>query len=314
MKAVILRAEGDVSQLVIEEIEKPQIQADEIRVKTGAFSINPIEVKTRKGNRFTDKLLQDKPSILGWDASGTIEAVGSEVAHFKPGDRVFGIIGFPHFGKTYAEYFVAKEKDLCPMPTNISFAEAAGSTIAAITAYQALKDFGQLQNGTKVLIHAASGGVGHFGVQLAKHFGAEVTATASGKNRDFVLGMGADHFIDYQQENFEEKAKEMDVVFDLIGGTYIDRSLNCLKEGGILISIPTATNAEVEEKAAARNCKGVRFKMKAEINDLQEIANLLAQEKLQAIISQTFAIDQIRAAHTSLETGHTKGKIAITQF
>lgn len=312
MKAVILKDIGGTEQLSVEDIPIPEINEDEILVKTKVASINPIEVKTRKGNRFGKKLLQEEYPILGWDASGGIEKTGKNIANFKAGDKVFGIIGFPGFGKTYAEYFVAKAKDLTLIPDNVSFDEAAASTIAAITAYQALRDFGKLGPTTKVLIHAASGGVGHFGVQLAKHFGAEIWATASEPKRDFVKKLGADHFIDYKTQNFEEEAQNMDVVFDLMGGDYIDRSLKSLKKGGILISIPSATNAEVEEKAAKAGCIGVRFSLKNNQKDMKAIAGLLESGELKPHISKRFTIDQIKEAHEELEKGHTKGKIVIT--
>lgn len=314
MKAAILKDKGDVSQLEIEDVAKPLIAKDEIIVRTRSISINPIEVKTRKGNRFTDKLLQDHPSILGWDASGIVLEAGQEVQDFKTGDRVFGIIGFPNFGKTYAEHFAAKPEDLRKIPENVGFDEAAASTIAAITAFQALRDYGKLKAGKKVLIHAASGGVGHFGVQLAKHFGAEVYATASEEKRDFVTDLGADHFIDYKTENFEDVVQNMDVVFDLIGGDYIDRSLKTLKSGGTIISIPSATNAEVEEKAQKNGCQGVRFSLTPDAKDMQAIADLLKEGTLKPYISKKFSLDDVRRAHTELEKGHTRGKIVMTCY
>lgn len=312
MKAVILKEIGDVDQLEVKDIPTPEIKDDEILVKTKVASINPIEIKTRNGNRFSKQLLQHENPILGWDASGVIDKVGENVTEFKPGDKVFGIIGFPGFGKTYAEYFVAEEKHLTHVPESVSFADAAASTIAGITAYQALRDFGKLGENTKVLIHAASGGVGHYGVQFAKHFGAEVWATASDSKKDFVKELGADHFIDYKTQDFEEIAKDMDVVFDLIGGDYIDRSLNCLKEGGVIVSIPSATNAEVEEKADKAGCVGVRFSLKNEKRDMQAIARLLEIGELKPHISKSFTLNEIREAHKELEKGHTKGKIVIT--
>lgn len=312
MKAVIFKGSGDVSNLVIEEIEQPEIKDDELLIETKAFSINPIEVKTRKGNRFSDELLKDQPSILGWDAAGIVAKAGKNSTKFKKGDRVFGVIGFPKFGKTYAEYFVAQEKDLVLIPENINFEEAAVTNIAGITAYQALKYDAALAPGKKILIHAASGGVGHFGVQLAKHFGAEVYATASEEKHDFVKELGADHIIDYKKTKFEDEVQGMDVVFDLIGGEYIDRSLKTLKKGGIIISIPSATNEGVEQKAKEKGCKGVRFVMKANPKDQQALADLLADKTLIPYISKTFSIDEIQEAHTELEKGHTKGKIAVT--
>ncbi|MBA6153142.1 NADP-dependent oxidoreductase [Gelidibacter maritimus] len=312
MKAVILKQIGDVDQLIVQDIPIPTINKDEILIKTKVASINPIEVKTRNGNRFSEPLLELEHPILGWDASGVVEKVGENVTEFKPGDAVFGIIGFPGFGKTYAEYFVAKEQHLTLKPESVSFADAAASTIAAITAYQALKYFGKLNADTKVLIHAASGGVGHYGVQFAKHFGAEVWATASEAKEDYVKALGADHFIDYKSQKFEKEAQNMDVVFDLIGGDYIDRSLKSLKEGGILISIPSATNAEVEEKAEKAGRIGVRFSLENNKKDMQAIAHLLNTGELKPHISKSFTIDQIRDAHLALEEGHVKGKIVIT--
>jgi len=311
MKAAILKETGDVDQLTVKDIPTPEIKEDEILVKTKVASINPIEVKTRKGNRFSKQLLQHKYPILGWDASGVVEKVGENITEFKSGDKVFGIIGFPGFGKTYGEYFVAEEKHLTHIPESVSFEDAAASTIAAITAYQALKDFGKLESNTKVLIHAASGGVGHYGVQFAKHFGAEVWATASGPKKEFVKELGADHFIDYKTQKFEEEAQNMDVVFDLIGGDYIDRSLKSLKKGGVLISIPSATNEEVEEKAKKAGCVGVRFSLKNNKKDMQSIAYLLKTGELKPFIAKSFSLDEIREAHKELEKGHTKGKILV---
>lgn len=312
MKAVILQNTGDVDQLAIEEIKKPEINQDEVLIRTQATSINPIEVKTRKGNRFSEKLLEDRPSILGWDASGIVEETGEKVKEFQPGDKVFGIIGFPAFGKTYAEYFKAVPDHLVKIPETVSFQDAASSTIAAITAFQALRDYGKLQTGTKVLIHAASGGVGHFGVQIAKNFGAEVWATASAEKQAFVESLGADHFIDYNTQKFEEEAQNMDVVFDLIGGHYIDRSLQCLKKEGTIVSIPSATNAEIENKAKEQGHTGIRFSLSQDKKDLQQIAELLKSGVLKPYISQHFPLAQIREAHSELEKGHTKGKIVVT--
>ncbi|HLS30896.1 MAG TPA: alcohol dehydrogenase catalytic domain-containing protein [Flavobacteriaceae bacterium] len=144
MKAVILKEIGNVDQLVVKDIPIPKINEDEILVKTKVAGINPIEVKTRRGNRYSKELLQHEYPILGTDASGVVEKVGENITEFKPGDKVFGIVGYPGFGKTYAEYFVAKEKHLTHIPKGVSFADAAASAIAAITAYQALKDIGKL--------------------------------------------------------------------------------------------------------------------------------------------------------------------------
>lgn len=311
MKAVILKNTGDVSQLVLEEIEIPTYAPDEVLIKVEAFSINPIEIKTRNGNRFSKKLLADKPSILGWDVSGTIEEVGKEVDVFRKGAQVFGMINFPDFGKTYAEYAVAKASDLIVIPDNIDFIKAAATPLAALTAFQALKYYGRLSEGKKVLIHAAGGGVGHFAVQIAKYFGSEVIVTCSEDKKDFVLELGADRHIDYKKELFEDKIKEVDVVFDLVGGSYIDRSLKILKPGGVIISIPTATNTGVEEKAQAKGCEGIAFKVNPRKKDMQEISYLLQEGIVKPFVSRIFHIDEIKEAHLAMEKGGTKGKIVV---
>lgn len=313
MKAVILKDTGDVSQLSIEEVEIPTIKADEVLVKTKAFSLNPIEIKTRKGNPFSKELLNNKPAILGWDASGIVVQAGTDIRDFKPGDRVFGIIGFPDFGKTYAEYFVAKADDLCTIPENIDFEAAAASNIAALTAYQVLKHAAKIKPGTKILIHAASGGVGHFAVQIAKAMGGVIYATASAEKHTFLKNLGADYLIDYKTEVFEETIHEpLDVVFDLIGGSYIDRSLKVLKPHGLLISIPSVSNADVVEKAEKAGRRGIRFIMKTNKKDLQEVAHLMQNQTFKPFISRQFPFEEIRKAHAALENGHTTGKIIVT--
>jgi len=311
MKAVILNNTGDTSQLSIEEIKIPVCGADGVLIKVKAFSINPIDIKIRKGNRFSKKLLSDKPSILGWDLSGTIEKVGENVTTFNKGAKVFGMINFPNFGKTYAEYAVCNPADLMKIPENIDFLQAAATPLAALTAFQALKDYGKLKAGTKVLIHGAGGGVGHFGVQISKYFGAEVIVTSSESKRNFVLELGADKHIDYQKVPFEKQMEKVDVVFDLIGGSYIDRSLEVLKPGGIIISIPTATNSGVEEKALAKGCIGIAFKLKPKPEDWKEITSLLEQGTIKPFVSEVFDFDNIREAHQTLEKGGIKGKVVV---
>ena len=222
------------------------------------------------------------------------------------------MINFPDFGKTYAEYVVAKPEDLVKLPQNLNKNEAGGIPLAALTAYQALKYEGTLTEKSRVLIHAAGGGVGHFGVQFAKHFDAEVIATASAEKREFLKSLGVDKHIDYKKTNFEEEVANVDVVFDLIGGDYIDRSLKTLKKGGIIICIPTATNDGVAEKAAAKGCKGVAFKVKPTKKDLEEISILLKSEKVKPHISERYDFSEIKKAHQSIEKGNTKGKIVIT--
>jgi NADPH:quinone reductase-like Zn-dependent oxidoreductase len=203
MKAIVLKAFGGVDQLHLTRIEKPSIQQGEVLIRAISLSINPVDVQTRAGGGLaTWKFKDADPIVLGWDIAGVVEESASE--HWKQGDEVFGMVHFPGQGRTYAEYVAAPGDQLARKPAGISFEAAAATTLAALTAWQALHRHGSLKKGDRVLIHAASGGVGHFAVQLAKAAGAYVIGTSSSVNRDFVLGLGADEFVDYQTQNFEE--------------------------------------------------------------------------------------------------------------
>lgn len=312
MKAVLLKNTGGVENLSVEEIERPSYGKNEVLVRVKAFSLNPIDVKTRKGNHFSEKLLGDKPSIPGWDMSGIIEEIGDEVTEFNEKTKVFGMLNFPELGKTYAEYVVAKPEDLVEIPENTNFLEAGATPLAALTAYQALHNHAKLGKGKKILILAAGGGVGHFGVQIANYFGAEVIATCSKDKKEFVQGLGAHQVIDYKSANFEDELDSVDVVFDLLGGSYIEDSLRVLKKGGTIISIPSASNKGVAEKAEEAGCKGLAFKVGRNKEDLEAIAALIAKNRLKPFVSKTFDLSEIREAQTELEKGHTQGKIVVT--
>lgn len=214
MKAIVLENFGGIENFKIKDIPIPMIIENEVLIKVKAFSINPVDVKTRKGGSLAKVLENNPPVILGWDISGTIEKVGVGVSSFKVGDEVFGMINFGKSGSAYAEYVAAPAEHLAIKPSTISHFEAAASTLAALTALQAFTYFGKLKQNDKVLIHAASGGVGHFAVQIAKPLGAYVIGTSSEKNRDFVLGLGADEHIDYRSVKFEEVASDIDFVLE----------------------------------------------------------------------------------------------------
>ncbi|HEX3766984.1 MAG TPA: NADP-dependent oxidoreductase, partial [Puia sp.] len=192
MKAIILKQFGGVENLSMTELQVPAISKDEVLVKIKSISINPIDVKTRTGKGVSAILKNDHPMILGWDLSGTIESAGDAVRNFKVGDDVFAMVRFPQPGKAYAEYAAVPAAELATKPPNISHEEAAAACLAALTAWQSLTIHYKLNRGDRVLIHAASGGVGHYAVQMAKQLGAHVIATSSAANRDFVMSLGAD--------------------------------------------------------------------------------------------------------------------------
>jgi len=311
MKAIILKEAGGPENLIIKDIPVPVPKKDEVLVKVKAFSINPVDIKTRKGLSLYNDLKSDQPVILGWDIAGEVVQVGEDVFTLEEGDEVFGMVNFPGHGKAYAEYVAAPASHLAEKPELITTQEAVAGTLAALTAWQVLLDEAKLQAGEKVLIHAAAGGVGHFAVQIAKYLGAYVIGTASEANYDFVKELGADDFVDYTKENFEEIVKDADVVLDAAGGDYPLRSLNVLKEGGRLVAIAGGITDEVIQVAETKKIKAWRHLVHSNGDDMEQIAELMEAGTIKAYIFKEYAFEEIVEAHRQIETGKTRGKIVV---
>lgn len=312
MKAIIIKEPGAVNQLIYTEIDRPEVAAHEVLIKVKAISINPVDVKTRSGKGVYGRIKTEDPLIIGWDIAGVVESIGEGVTKFKIGDEVFGMVNFPGHGKAYAEYVVSPESQLAIKPAGISFEEAAAGTLVALTAWQALVKNAHVEAGQKVLIHAAAGGVGHFAVQLAKHLGAEVTGTSSAKNKDFVLGLGADHHIDYHGYDWGNHPQEFDFVLDTIGGDNIDHSIAVTKRGGSIISIPTGLNEAITEKAKANGINGYFILVQSDGEDMAQIASLLEEGAIKMHVGQVFPFEEMKQAHLQQETGRAVGKIVVT--
>jgi NADPH:quinone reductase-like Zn-dependent oxidoreductase len=312
MKAIILRDFGGVENLVKANLPIPDISDNEVLVKTSAFSINPVDIKTRLGRGMASILKEFNPVILGWDVSGTVINTGRAVTSFKTGDKVFGMVYFPGHGKAYAEYVAASELHLALKPPAVTHEDAAAASLAALTAWQILKEKFRIKPGDKILIHSAAGGVGHYAVQMAKHLGAYVIGTSSGENKKFVLDLGASEHIDYKKQIFENEVKDVDLVLDSIGGDYIDRSLKVLKPGGTIISIPSGASESVKEKASEKGMTGDTFRVQSDEKNMKEIADLLEKRIVGSYISRVFSFDEIQAAHLQIESGKTKGKIVVS--
>lgn len=310
MKAIVLTESGDVDKLVLTTLPVPVIVEGEVLIQVKAISINPVDAKTRTGKGLYGKLKEQPPIILGWDVSGIITESKSQL--FKVGDEVFGMVNFPGHGKAYAEYATAPAVHLALKPANISHEEAAAATLAALTAWQVLVNHAKIKATDKVLIHAAAGGVGHYAVQIAKHIGAYVIGTSSAKNKDFVIKLGADEHIDYKSQRFEDAAEDLDLVLDTIGGDNIDRSLEVIKTGGTIISIPSGLNEEVTAKASAKGINGYFILVASNGDDMKQLAILLEKGIIKSHVSQTYAFEQLPEAHSAIESGRTVGKIVIT--
>ncbi|CAG5004976.1 2-haloacrylate reductase [Dyadobacter sp. CECT 9275] len=310
MKAIIIQTPGGAENLIHTEITVPAIQDGEVLVKVKAISINPIDAKTRSGKGMYGKLTGQDPIIIGWDISGEVTATKSDL--FKVGDAVFGMVNFPGHGKAYAEYVAAPASQLALKPANISHTQAAATTLAALTAWQALITHGKIKTNDRVLIHSAAGGVGHFAVQIAKNAGAYVVGTSSAENKDFVLGLGADEHIDYKARNLKDATRDIDFVLDPLGGDNIDKSLQVMKKGGTIISLPTGLRELVGEKAEAAGMTGFFIMVTSNGKDMNSLASLLEKGIVKAHVSQEFGFDDMAKAHRQIESGKTRGKIVVT--
>jgi NADPH:quinone reductase-like Zn-dependent oxidoreductase len=308
MKAIILKQFGGVENFEIQDVSIPNPKSDEVLIQVKSIGLNPVDYKTRQGGGIARRI--ELPAILGWDVSGIITQVGNTVSKFKVGDCVFGMINFPGLGNAYAEYVVASENHLALKPNNISFQEAAALTLAPLTAYQALIKIAKVKKGDRVLVHAAAGGVGHCAVQILKNAGAYVIATASSKNKDFLNSLGVDQFIDYIQQDFTQLVKDVDVVFDGVGGKVGASSVKVLKQGGILFSIPSGVPQDW--KQSRPDLITPSFLVTSNSEDMEALASMAISGKLKVKVSQEFPFQEVGQAHLKLESQRTQGKIVLT--
>ena len=312
MNAFILTGITGPASLQAATLPTPTIGATDVLIQVKAIGLNPVDVKTTHGKGMYGRLKDEQPLVPGWDISGTVVEVGAEVTQFKVGDDVFGMVNFPGHGRAYAHYVAAPADHLAHKPAAISHEEAAAATLAALTAWQALVTNANVQPGQRILVHAAAGGVGHFAVQLAKSLGAYVLGTSSEAKRSFVLSLGADEHIDYTRVRFEDVAQPVDVVLDTIGGDNMVRSLDIVKPGGTLISIPSGLSPDITERAAAKGIHGYFFLVASNGSHMQQIAERLADGRLKAHVSLTLPFAQLPEALRQVETGKTQGKVVVT--
>ncbi len=305
MKAAVIHAFGSADVVDLEEIAEPRAERDEVLVRVHAASINPVDYKMRSGH-YPALKQADLPVVLGRDVAGEVAACGPDVRRFGPGDAVFAMLDRHHGG--YAEYTIVKEADLAKKPANLSFPEAAAVPLAAITAWQGLFDHGRLAESQHVLIHGGAGGVGHFAVQFAKQRGATVSTTVAREDCDFVRSLGADRAIDYRAERFEDVVRDVDLVFDLVGGDTQARSWAVLKRGGTLIS----TLAEPSQKRAAElGLRAENYVAKPDGGELEEIGRLIERGAVRPHVVAVFPLAEVRAAQRRLEDRHTQGKVVL---
>lgn len=312
MKAMTLKQFGGVENFELQDIPVPKPNAQEVQIKVLSIGINPIDIKTRQGSGMASSFDGHHPILLGWDVSGIITLTGEEVKEFHIGDEVFGTINFPGVGAAYAEYMVAPADQIALKPSNITHTEAAGATLSALTAWQALVDTGHIKKGYKVLIHGATGGVGSYATQIAKHLGAYVVGTTSGSTFDYAKALGADEVIDYKTQRFEEVTGDFDFILESIGGENFVRSLKVLKPEGTIVLLPSNKKAEAEKEVEKQHIKHFHhIVMHSSGEEMHQIAEMLAEGSMRVNVDKTFSLEQIPEAHTALENGNVKGKIVI---
>ncbi|MGR2744435.1 NADP-dependent oxidoreductase [Bacillus sp. N6] len=329
MKAMIIDKYGKVPMRMA-EVPTPEINEYEVLAEIHAASINPIDFKIRDG-KVKMLLKYEMPLILGNDFSGVIVKVGAKVTNFKVGDEIYARPRKNKIG-TFAEYIAIHEDDIALKPKNLSFEEAASIPLVGLTSYQALHDIMQLQKGQKILIHAGSGGVGTFAIQLAKIMGAIVTTTASEAGANLVTSLGADEIINYKTEKFEDILKNYDAVFDTIGGATLEKSFNIIKSGGNIVSVSGMPNARFGKEFGSGFFKTLLFSlaskkltalekkhnaqysflfMKPSGDQLRTIANYIEAGQIKPVIDRVFPFEDAQKAMEYSESGRAKGKIIV---
>jgi len=323
MKAIVCTKYGSPDVLQLQEVAKPAPQDDEVLIRIYAASINARDWRFMRAKPFFIRLapgglLRPKNPILGVDAAGRVEAVGSNVRQFKPGDEVFGYLPTATGRGTFAEYVCAKENLITLKPANLTFEQAAAVPLAAMTALQGLRDNGNIQPGQKVLINGASGGVGTFAVQIAKAFGAEVTAVCSTRNLEMVRSLGADHVIDYKVEDFTQNGQQYDLILAVNGYHPISEYLRALSPEGIYVVaggsmiqlIQAGSQGRRNSKTGSQKTHVVSLVQSQK--DLIFMKELLEAEKVVPVIDGCYPLSKTPEAFRYYEKEHPRGKVVIT--
>lgn len=312
MKAVVFRKYGGVECLTLEEVEIPRIRDDEVLVKNRASSVNPLDWKILKGQlRVITGLSRPRIRTLGFDVCGEVVETGNEVKFFREGDRIYARTTIR--GGAFAEYSAIPERIAARAPLTLSDAEAASVPLASLTALQALRDRGRLQEGQKVLINGGSGGVGTFAVQIAKVFGSEVTAVCSGDNAGFVQLLGACSIIDYTKEDFTQSNDVYDIVFDIVANRSFSECRRILAPRGVYVTtVPSLADIPSMLVTLLRGRKRATFiNVKSSRADLDWMSAMIDQDMITPIINKEYPLSQVADALTYSEAGHAKGKIVI---
>ncbi|HMP72223.1 MAG TPA: NADP-dependent oxidoreductase [Kiritimatiellia bacterium] len=313
MKAIALDHFGGPDVLALRELPDPQPGPGEVRIRIHAAGVNPVDWKIREG-LLQGRLPHAFPLIPGWDAAGLLDAVAPDVTDLQPGDAVYAYCRKPVIQHgAYAESITLPATSVARKPANATFEQAASIPLAALTAYQSLHDAGQLAGGQTVLIHAGSGGVGGFAIQLAKHAGATVIATASAPNHPYLRELGADHTIDYTTTDFRDAVRDLvpggvDLAYDTVGGDVQTRSADIVKPGGTLVSILAFAD---EPALQARGIQTRYVFVAPNATQLNDLAQRFDQGRFTTRLATVLPLEQAAEAHRLIQTGRTVGKIVL---
>ncbi|MFF3211630.1 NADP-dependent oxidoreductase [Streptomyces sp. NPDC002886] len=305
MRAIVVSQWGGPEVLTETELDRPEPGLGEILVRVHAAGVNPVDWKTRASGA----LIPWGPvPMVGWDVSGTVEAVGPGVTLYRAGDEVYGMPRFPEQAGGYAEYVTAPARHFARKPASLDHVQAAALPLAALTAWQALVDTAGVSAGQRVLVHAAAGGVGHLAVQIAKARGAYVIGTASAAKHGLLRELGADEVIDYRTADFEEAVSGVDIVVDAVGGEYTARSLKVLKPGGHLVTLPGPDGIPADTAGV----HAAWVLVEPDLGGLREIADLADRGLLRPLVDTVLPLAEAAKAHEIGELGRTTGKIVLT--
>jgi alcohol dehydrogenase len=332
MKAFGLDRYGGPDVLTLRELPEPVPGPTDLLVEVHAASVNPVDFKIRGGG--VKVLVKDRfPLVLGCDCSGEVVSVGAAVTKFAPGDLVFARLRKDRIG-TFAERALVDEAVAAKKPPNLSHAQAASIPLVGLTSWQALVDIGKLKAGARVLVHAGSGGVGTFAIQLARHLGAVVITTASAKNRELMMRLGATQVVDYKSERFEDVVEPCDVVFDTQGGETLERSFKVVKPGGVVVTVGGSPDAKfakawglnpvltlvlrfmmrkVTRLARERNAHFEYLFMRPDGEQLAEIGSLLESGLILPVLDRTFPFAETKEAVAYVEAGRSVGKVVVVR-
>lgn len=332
MRAYVLTRYGAADAMEFRDVPEPHPGPGEVRIKVAAVGLNPVDCRIREGDLRPINRLR-LPVVAGCELAGTVDAVGPGPNRFAVGDRVYARVDKKKLG-AFAEFACVGQELVARMPASLDFAEAAGLPLAGLTALQALRDELAVGPGTRLFISGGAGGVGTLAIQLARHFGAEITTTASPRGEALVRRLGADRVIDYTREDFSVMLRDVDAVLDLVGGATLKDSFRILKPGGRVVSIAgvpeprTATqdlgappwitaafglmSLGIRQRARRARASYRYLFMRPSGDDLRVLASLVDGGQLKPVVDSTYPFARIAEAFAALEQGHAKGKIVVT--